>query len=132
MAVTGHDPTSVRGPELTALQAVLIFAGAPAAIVAVIAALVFASNPRPGPPRTSPPVGIAVEPVACAVRHTGDGREDHDPAAPCWTMRCAECGVRYTEGANVVHFTGPLQAISVSAAHSWRLAGARMRCPRCA
>lgn len=127
--------STVRTPE-----AVLVFVGIPLAIVGVIAAAVFAAAPRRAARRFEPPVGIAAEQVPCNVRHADDGREMHDSSdeplrtatRACWTVRCADCDIRYSEGLYPVHFYGPVQGISVTAAHGWRLAGARMRCPKCA
>ncbi|GAA3228723.1 hypothetical protein GCM10017691_20180 [Pseudonocardia petroleophila] len=125
---------------MSTLEAVLVFGGIPLAIVGVIAAAVFAAAPRRESQRPEPPVGIIAEQVPCDVQSTDDGREVHDAsdepsqaaARVCWTVRCAECGIRYSEGPYAVHFTGPVHGISVASAHGWRLAGARMRCPKCA
>ena len=124
---------------MSTLEAVLVFGGIPLAIVGVIAAAVFAAAPRRASQRPEPPVGIIAEQAPCNVRITDEGREFHDSSdessqaasRACWTVRCAECGIRYTEGSYPHHFTGPVHGISVTAAHGWRLAGARMRCPKC-
>lgn len=122
---------------MTTLEAVLIFAGLPAAIFGTIAVVVFGAVPRrtlrePEPP----PVGTRTHEVSCVVRETDGGRAVHEPGTEegrkCWTVQCAECGLRYTEGADDVHFTGPLHGVSTVSARGWRLAGARLRCPRCA
>lgn len=125
---------------MSTLQAVLVFGGIPLAIVGVIAAAVFAAAPGRASHQPEPPVGIIAEQVPCKVKTTDDGLVVHDasdepsqpPARVCWTVRCAECGIRYSEGSYAVHFTGPVHGISVTAAHGWRLAGARIRCPKCA
>ncbi|MBW0109193.1 hypothetical protein I4I84_10715 [Pseudonocardia sp. KRD-182] len=122
---------------MTTLQAVLIFAGTPVAILGAIAAVVFTAAPRS--PGRSPnlPVGLSIEPHPCVIETTDDG-QTHEPSARtsatarCSTVRCAECGAPYTEGTNPVHFRDPAQAISVTTLRRWRLAGARMRCPACA
>ena len=124
---------------MSALEAVLVFGGIPLAIVGVIAAAVFAAAPRRASQQFKPPVGIIAEQAPCDVRSTDDGRQVHDvsdeplqaSARVCWTVSCAECGIRYCDGAYAVHFTGPVHGISVTAARGWRLAGARMRCPKC-
>lgn len=129
-----------QAPSVNTLQAIAIFAGAPLAIFGIIVAAVYASTARATPRRPDPPVGITVEQEPCTVHRAEDGSEVHeratgpatDRARVCWTVRCAECGTGYSEGAKSVHFTGPGHAVSVTDARGWRLAGARMRCPRCA
>lgn len=124
---------------MSTLEAMLVFGGIPLAIVGVIAAAVFAAAPRRASRQFEPPVGIIAEQAPCNVRNTEEGREIHDSSdessqaasRACWTVRCAECGIKYSEGSYAVHFTGPVHGISVTAAHGWRLAGARMRCPKC-
>ncbi|MDN5749110.1 MAG: hypothetical protein L0H64_11430 [Pseudonocardia sp.] len=125
---------------MSTLEAVLVFGGIPLAIFGVIAAAVYAAAPRRTLRRPEPPVGIIAEQAPCDVRSTDDGRQMHDAsdepsqvaARVCWTVSCAECGTRYSDGSYAVHFDGPVHGISVTAAHGWRLAGARMRCPKCA
>jgi hypothetical protein len=126
---------------VTTFQAVLIFAGIPLAIVGLITLVVFATTARRPRPRPQPPVGLVAEPTPCRRTTRPDGREVHEPephpasgqpGKVCWTLRCAECGIEYREDADPVHFTGPLQAITLTAGRGWKLAGARMRCPSCA
>lgn len=116
---------------MTTLEAILIFAGLPTAIFGTIAALVFAVGPRRSPQQPEPPpVGARAQEVPCVIRETDDGRELHEAGAEagagadrtCWTVQCAECGLRYTEGADDVHFTGPLHGVSTVSAGGWRLA----------
>ncbi len=121
---------------MTTLEAILVFAGLPTAIFGTIAALTFATGSRRVPrPPDPPPLGTRIQEVSCVVRET-DGRAVHEPSREegprCWTVRCAECGTPYTEGTEDVHFTGPSHGVSTVSARGCRLAGARLRCPRCA
>jgi hypothetical protein len=125
---------------MNTLEAMLVFGGIPLAIVGVIAAAVLAVVPRRASQHSEPPVGIIAEQEPCDMQSTDDSQAVHDHSAElprtatraCWTVRCADCGIRYSEGSYAVHFARPVHGISVTAAHGWRLTGARMRCPRCA
>lgn len=123
---------------MTTLQAVLIFAGIPVAILGVIAAVVFISAPRSPDRSPNLPVGLSIEAHPCVIDTTDGGQMTHEPSssamptARCSTVHCAECGAPYTEGSHPVHFRSPTQAISITTSRRWRLAGARMRCPACA
>lgn len=121
---------------VSAWTAVLIFAGLPAAVVGLVFAAVVLSNGRERPHDPGIVVGLVHQEVGCAVETDAEGHVVHEPrpgAAPtCFTARCAECQAVHRDGTGAVHFAGRRQGTETVLARGWRLAGPRLRCPRCA
>lgn len=113
----------------------LIFAGIPATIFGLIFATVVLTSGRDRPHDPHLVVGLAREDAGCVVRTDAEGRQVHEPgpvtSPTCFTARCAECHTVHRDGAADVHFAGPREGIDTVTAQGWRLAGPRLRCPRC-
>ncbi|WP_345613129.1 hypothetical protein [Pseudonocardia adelaidensis] len=120
----------------------LVFAGLPILIVAIVTVVVFATT-KPRAPRQpiDPPAGLVAGAMPCRVGTGTDGRRIHLPMSeptdgdisPCLQLACAECGTPYQEGGSAqVHFSSPRRAIETARARGWTLAGYRVRCRRCA
>lgn len=116
--------------------ALLIFAGAPAAVVGLLYAAVVLTNGRDRPHDPDIVVGPVRQEAGCAVGTDAGGRQVHEPRPgtdpTCFTVRCAECHAVHRDGPDDVHFAGPREGTDTVLAKGWRLAGPRLRCPRCA
>lgn len=106
---------------MTTWQAVLIFAGAPTAVFALVTGVVLATNPRPFRGGPGPVIGLRPEVAACIVRGADGDQSSHaagaDSGEPCWTARCAECGRLHRDGDADVHFTDLTRGLRVLEAH---------------
>lgn len=114
---------------------VLIFGGAPAAIFGIIVAAVTLTSGAKHPYDPFVIVGLVREETGCVPTTDGAGREVHEPqpgsAPTCFTARCAECRTVHRHGAHDVHFRRRQECVDHLTARGWRLAGPRLRCPRC-
>lgn len=116
-------------------MAALLFAGIPAAIFGLIFAAATLSSGVERPHDSLTVVGLVREETGCVRATDATGRQVHEPrpgAEPtCFLARCAECRAVYREGEHDVHFTGRRECVDTVTSRGWRLAGPRLRCPRC-
>ncbi|MCX6465180.1 MAG: hypothetical protein NTW05_16545 [Pseudonocardiales bacterium] len=120
---------------MSAWVAVLVFAGIPAGIFGTIFAAVALTSGGERPHNPFAVVGLVREGAGCVAGTDDAQRRVHEPQPgtdpTCFTARCAECGEVYRDGVHDVHFTSVCQGVDIVTSQGWRLAGPRLRCPRC-